>query len=63
MKEKKNLILCTGPILESKDLHAMFKKRAQNSKIFRNLYKYVQNLKIFLKRASGCVQLSHILNC
>ena len=63
MKEKKNLILCTGPILESKGMHAMFKKRAKKGKIFRNLDKYVQNLKIFLKRASGCAQLSHILNC
>ena len=38
-------------------------KRAKKGKIFRNLDKYVQNLKIFLKRASGCAQLSHILNC
>ena len=41
----------SGPILESKGLHAIFqkkgKKRAKKGKIFENLGKTVQNLKIF----------------
>ena len=37
MKEKKNLILCTGPILESKGIHAMFKKRAKKGKKGQNI--------------------------
>ena len=43
-----------------------FRKRAKKGqqyvkkgKIFENLGKNVQNLKIFWKRAGGCVQLSH----
>ena len=40
----------------------MFKK-GKKGKIFENLGKYVQNLKIFLKRAGGCMQLLHAINC
>ena len=41
-----------GPVLESKGMHAIFsekgqKKRANKGKIFENLGKNVQNLKIF----------------
>ena len=32
MGEKKNLILCTGPILESKGIRVIFQKRAKKGK-------------------------------
>ena len=41
----------TGPILQSKGMHAIFQKKG---KIFENLGKTVQNLKIFGKRAGDC---------
>ena len=40
----------------------MFKK-AKKGKIFEYLGKNAQNLKIFLKKASDCKQLSHAINC
>ena len=40
----------------------MFKK-SKKGKIFEYLGKNVQNLKIFLKRASDCMQLLHAINC
>ena len=47
-----------GPILESKSMHANFqkksKKRAKNGKIFANLGKNVQNLKIFEGQVIAC---------
>ena len=50
-----------GPILESKGMCAIFqkkcKKRAKIGKIFENLDKNVQNLRIFWKRAASCMQL------
>ena len=49
----------TGSILESKGRHAIFQKK---DKIFENLGKNVQNLKIFRKRAASCMQLSHAWN-
>ena len=56
----------SGSILESKSMHAIFRKRAKKrvkkSKIFENLGKNVQNLEIFWKRAASCVQLSHAWN-
>ena len=58
-----------GPILESKDMHAIFQKKGKKTwkngggKIFENLSKNVQNLKIFWKRAGDCMQLSHEINC
>ena len=53
-----------APILESKSMHAIFqkksKKRAKNGKIFANLGKNVQNLKIFEKgqviASNNCTQ-------
>ena len=45
-----------GPILGSKGMHGIFQKKG---KIFENLGKNVQNLKIFLKKAASYVQLSH----
>ena len=36
-----------GPILESKDMCAIFQKKDKKGKIFENLGKNVQNLKIF----------------
>ena len=36
-----------GLILESKGMRAIFRKRAKNCKIFENLGKNVQKLKIF----------------
>ena len=36
-----------GPILESKDMRAMFRKRAKKGEMFENLGENVQNLKIF----------------
>ena len=41
-------------------------KRAENakkSKIFENLAKIEQNLKIFWKSACDCMQLLHAINC
>ena len=37
----------SGPILESKGMRAIFRKRAKNGNIFENLGKNIQNLKIF----------------
>ena len=48
-------MLTSGPIIESKGMHAFFRK----SKIFKNLGKTVQNFKIFFKKAASCVRLSH----
>ena len=49
----------TGPILESKGMLVIFQKkgkdRAKKGKIFENLGKNVQYMKIFLKRAGDCV--------
>ena len=36
-----------GPILESKGMRAIFQKKDKKGKIFENLGKNVQNLKIF----------------
>ena len=38
------------------------KKRTKKSILFENLGKNVQKLKIFGKRAGGCVRLSHAIN-
>ena len=40
-------LLNAGPILESKGMHAIFRKRAKKGNIFENLGKNIQNLKIF----------------
>ena len=41
----------TGPILESKGMHAIFSEKGKKkAKILENLGKNVQNLKIFWKR-------------
>ena len=40
-------LLNAGPILESKGMHAIFRKRAKKGTIFENLGKNIQNLKIF----------------
>ena len=60
-------MLETGPILESKGMHAIFqkkgKKMAKKDKIFENLGKNIQNLKIFFKRTGDCMRLSHSINC
>ena len=46
-----NLLYITGPILESKGMHAVFQKKGgkmlKKGKIFENLGKNVQNFKIF----------------
>ena len=48
----------TGPILESKGMHAIFsKKGAKYLKIWTKI-----NLKVFWKRAASCVELSHAWN-
>ena len=52
-----------GLILESKGMRAIFRKRVKNCKIFENLGKNVQKLKIFGKRAGDCVRLSHAISC
>ena len=56
-----------GPILESKGMHTIFQKKGKKmfkkGKIFENLGKNKQNLKIFWKRAGECVRLSHAINC
>ena len=51
--------LYVGPNLESKGMHVFFRKRVKKGKIFKNLCKNVQNLKIFWKRAGDCLRLSH----
>ena len=53
--------LYPGPILQSKGMHDISQKKGKNVKK-GNLCKNVQNLKIFLKRAGDCVQLSHAIN-
>ena len=74
MAEENKITHLPGPILESKGMRAIFLKkwgggqknvkRAKKGKIFENILgKNVQNLKIFLKRARDCVQLSHVINC
>ena len=59
--------LCLGPILESKGMHAVFWKKGKNifrkGKVFKNLGKIVQNLKVFWKRAGDCMQLLEAMNC
>ena len=61
--------MLAGPILESKGMRAIFRKRAKmfkkwekNGKIFENLGKN-EHLQIFRKRAGDCVRLSHAINC
>ena len=49
------LMYITGPILESKGMHAIFQEKGKKGKMF-------ENLKIFWKRAASCVQLSHAWN-
>ena len=48
---KLHAIILSGPILESKDMHAIFQKKGQKGqkkcKTFENLHKNIQNLKIF----------------
>ena len=55
--------LMSGPVLESMGRQTIFHKKDQKSakkgKIFENLGKNAQNFKIFSKRATSCVQLSH----
>ena len=50
----------SGPILESKGMTAIFQKKGKEilkkDKIFENLGKNVQILKIHLKRAGDCMQ-------
>ena len=41
MGEKKNLILCTGPIPESKGICVIFQKRAKNVKKDKILFYYI----------------------
>ena len=59
--------LYPGPILLSKGMHVIFQnkgnKMLKKGKIFENLGKHVQNLKIFWKKAGDCVQLLHAINC
>ena len=47
MGEKKNLILCTGPILESKGIRVIFQKRAKNVKkgkiLFYHIFIFIQD--------------------
>ena len=49
-----------GPILESKDISAVFQKKdkemLKKEKILGNMGKNVQNLKIFWKRAGDCMR-------
>ena len=53
----------SGPILERRGMHAIFQKKGQKKgKLFENLSKNEQNLKIFWKRAASCVWLSHAWN-
>ena len=52
-------LVYTGPILESEGIHAIFQKKGKKikaknvkkDKIFENLDKNVENLKVFWKRA------------
>ena len=60
----------SGLIVESKGVRAIFQKRAKQKfkrakkgKIFENLGKNLQNLKIVWKRAGDWVWLSHAINC
>ena len=55
----------SGPILESKGMHALKKgkKRFKKGKVFENFDKNVSNLKIFWKRAGDYMQLLHAINC
>ena len=58
----------TEPILESKGMHVIFQRKGKKilkrvNKIFENLGKNVQNLKIFWKMASDYVRFLHIINC
>ena len=50
----------SGPILESKDIGVIFQKKGKEmlkkGKIFENLGKNVQNLKIFWKKGGDCVR-------
>ena len=50
----------SGPILESKDMGAIFQKKGkeilEKGKIFENLGKNVQNFKIFWKSGGDCVR-------
>ena len=39
-----------------------FRKRVKKGKIFENLGKKAQSLRIFWKRAGGCMQLPHSIN-
>ena len=54
-----------GPILESKGMGPIFQKKkkrgTKKGKIFENLGKNVQNLKIFWKREDDCVRLLHTI--
>ena len=52
----------SGPILESTACIWFFRKIAKKGKIFENLDKNLQNLKMFLKRAASCVRLSQAWN-
>ena len=57
----------TGPILKSKGMHVIFQKigykRAKKGKVFENVGKNVQNLRIFWKRAGDRMWLLHSINC
>ena len=51
------------PILDSKDVPAISQKKVQKKgKIFENLGKNLQNLKMFWKGAASCLPLSHVWN-
>ena len=56
----------SGP-LESKGMRANFQKRGnkmlKRDKIFENLAKNEQYLKIFWKRACDCLRLLQAINC
>ena len=60
---KSYFIRKTGSIPESKGIVWFFVKKTKKDKIFEDLGKNVQNLKIFWKRAGDCVQLLHAINC
>ena len=56
-------ISISGSILESKDMCAVFQKKGQKKgKMFENLDKNIQNLKIFWKRAASYMHLLHAWN-
>ena len=54
-------------ILECKGMRAISqkkgKKRLKKGKLFENLGKNVQNLKISFKKAGDCMRLLHTINC